>query len=267
MGRLKIDVDVDVDGCAIVRPAGPLNALTYGRLRDTLLKCAAQIPAAVIVDLRSVKAGTVSALTVFSSVWMRTADWPGVPILLFGVPIDGAVQLIASQVPRFVPVFPHLDAAKESLHRSPEHGRDVLALPLATASTAAARRYVIATCETWHLTAEVADDAATIATEFVENPLLYDTTEALVRLKLRDGMLTIAVSDVDLATAVPSGSPTVDLPSPGLLLAPRLAVAWGCTPTSNGGKVMWAVLRVDTSPTRTSPRARSAGCDRFPAGT
>jgi hypothetical protein len=30
-------------------------------------------------------------------------------------------------------------------------------------------------------------------------------------------------------------------------MAPRLAVAWGCTPTSNGGKVMWAVLRVDTT--------------------
>ncbi|MCU1681032.1 MAG: hypothetical protein JWQ81_1771 [Amycolatopsis sp.] len=247
MSRLKIDVNVDVDGCAIVRPSGPLNALTYGRLRDTLLKCAAEVPVAVIVDLRSVKASTVSALTVFSAVWMRTADWPGVPMLLFGVPVDGEVQLTASQVARFVPVFPHLDAAKESLHRSPEQRPVELGLQLATASTAAARRYVIATCETWHLTAEIADDAATIATEFVENPLLYDTAEALVRLKLRDGMLTIAVSDVDLATAVPSGSPTVDLPSPGLLMAPRLAVAWGCTPTSNGGKVMWAVLRVDTT--------------------
>jgi hypothetical protein len=243
VSRFKIDVNVDADDCAVVRPAGPLNASTYTRLRDVLLKCAADVPVAVIVDLRAVKASTVSALTVFSAVWLRTADWPGVPILLFGVPVDGAMQLTASQVPRFVPVFPDLDTAKRSLGQSPARRRITTALP--TPSSAAARRYVAATCETWDITDDVADEAAAIAIEFIEDRLVHSTAEPLLRLKLRDGMLTVAVSDVDLATAVPADSPTAGLPALGVLLLAHLAVAWGCTPTSGGGQVMWAVLRVD----------------------
>lgn len=47
-----LDCDVSgMQGATVVRPVGVLNIHTYPVLRDCLLKCAADQPRAVIVDL------------------------------------------------------------------------------------------------------------------------------------------------------------------------------------------------------------------------
>src|SRR5437660_10507152 len=58
------------DDAALVTPRGVLDLASYGQLRDALLKCALEIPRAVIVDVSALMVPTDATLAVFPSVWM-----------------------------------------------------------------------------------------------------------------------------------------------------------------------------------------------------
>jgi hypothetical protein len=66
----------------------------------------------------------------------------------------------------------------------------------------------------------------------------------LLRLELHRSVLTVAVSDGDPAPAVLGDC----FQARGLNLVAYFARAWGCMPTSEGGKVVWAVLRQARTP-------------------
>lgn len=199
-----------------------------------------EIPAALLVDLSGLSVSSVPALTVFSAVWMRTADWPGVPLVLFGELAEGASLLAASRISRFIPVRADLRAAKLALRAPPTRRRATVDLPWATAASAAARRFVRDVCEDWSVTAEVAGDAAAVLTELVENTLQHTHAEPRIRAELREGMLTVAVADTDPGSPVPVEE-NDRRHGWGLRLVARLSTAWGCTPAADG-KIVWAVL-------------------------
>src|SRR5579884_2658930 len=55
-------------GTLVVRPVGELTPKTYEQLRDYLLKCAAEEPGAIVVDLACMRTTIASLLTVFPTV-------------------------------------------------------------------------------------------------------------------------------------------------------------------------------------------------------
>jgi anti-anti-sigma regulatory factor len=236
---LRIDFETDADGCTLVRPSGPLNAVTYGHLRDTLLKCATELPAAVIVDVDTLAVPSPVSLTVFSAAWIRMSQWPGVPILLVAAEPKNRELLAEIWVDRFVPVHPDLLSAKLSLAHAPPRRREILPLPWDGASPRRASRFVAQTCASWGIDHETGADAATVATELVENTVVHTHSPPLLRLELRHRVLTVAVSDADPAPAVIGERWQAN----GLNLVEYFTRAWGCAPTSDGGKVVWAVLR------------------------
>ena len=67
---------------AVVRPEGRLDVRAYPELRDTLLKHAAEIPDALVVDLSGLTADRVTTLSVFPTVWLRISSWPDIPMAL-----------------------------------------------------------------------------------------------------------------------------------------------------------------------------------------
>jgi hypothetical protein len=104
-----------------------------------------------------------------------------------------------------------------------------------------ARRLVARFCASRRVKA-LAPDAETLATELVENTLQHTESVPRLRLELRRGLLTVAVSDDDPAEAYLREG-TDGRPSLGMLLVTQIARTWGCTPSRAGGKTVWASLR------------------------
>ncbi|MBB5915320.1 hypothetical protein BJY24_004232 [Nocardia transvalensis] len=232
----------EFDGCAVVRPAGTLNSLTYRRFRDDLVKFAVDAPRAVIVPIDALTIGDDPALTAFSGAWLRVSTWPAVPILVVAASADQRARLRAGAVDRFVPVLHTVRSAADSLTEQPQRRRATLDLALTAASGRRARRFVEDICRQWTTPATVGADARLIATELVENALIHADTDADIelRLELRRGMLTVAVSDSDPRPAV-LREPGHGRPG-GLHVLAHIARAWGCTPRRPRGKVVWATI-------------------------
>lgn len=229
-------------GVTVARPAGVLDTSTYPMLRDMLLRYAAEQPEGLVVDVEHLHVPSVHALTVFSLVAMRVADWPGVPVMLVARDEDQRSALMTSNVSRFVPVHASVATALDAIGDPPARSRAVIELSPSPLSIRRARYFVRTNCERWQL-AGVAGDAMTVVTAFVENTLTHTDSMAFLRIELRRGALTIAVSDDDPTPAVLHERLEGGVPPSGLLLVSGVAKTWGCTPTLTGGKTVWAVLR------------------------
>jgi len=241
MSALQIDQTFR-DDVALLTPRGVLDLASYGRLRDTLLKSALEIPRAVIVDVSSLLVPTDATLAVFPSVWMQVSEWPRVPIMLVATPELARRRINHSPIIRYIPVHASVGEALSSLEHTSPRRRAVLELPYSPASAAAARRFVHLVCTRWDCTPLLVD-ATMIASELVENVVLHAGSESRLRLEIRHGMLTVAVYDDD-PTPVRRVEPWTSAPPRlGLMLVSRLASTWNCAPTLAGGKVVWAVLR------------------------
>jgi anti-anti-sigma regulatory factor len=243
-----LHIGIDTSAAAtIVTPVGVLSVATAPSLRDALLKCVADQPSAVIVDLALLHVQNAYALSVFGVVARRTGDWSGVPLILVtGNPGQGRLNLRTKTLARFVLIAPTIDAALASIRRPPI--RRVTTLSLASAPTAVrtARSHVTLTCGRWAC-AEVVDDAVAIADELVGNAVSHTSADLTLRLELRRGLLTVAVTDESPQPPMQRrGRVRVDDPPDhglGMVIVAKLASCWGSSATTTGGKTVWAVLR------------------------
>lgn len=232
----------ELQGATVVRPIGRLDVRTYPQLRDTLLKCAADQPRAVIVDADALEIAGDHLISVFVAVWMRMSQWS--PVQLTVIPGQAnAVLFHHSAAQRFLTVHPSVSAALERLDETPRRCGTVLCLPPSHRSVRAAQRFVTETCRNWDI-ATLTADAVAVATELVANAALHAESPARLRLESWPGRLTVAVAD--------DAPQLVELPrltgqhaegDRGLRLVARLAQVCGCSPAQSGGKVVWAVLR------------------------
>jgi hypothetical protein len=227
-------------GASVLRPVGVLELSTYAFMRDRLLKEAVEQPRAVLVRMDELEVPSSASLAVFSSANNQVSVWPGVPIALFADDPVRFGSLAAQPVARFVRVHRGLDAALSALGRPPSRQRLVRELPRQSDSARIGRRFVAEVCRRWEFA-----DAATavlIAGELVENVLRHTTSAVRLRLELRRGMLTVAVSDTEPAQAMHHEHTPGEERRLGLAIVAGLATAWGCTPCWYG-KTVWAVLR------------------------
>jgi anti-anti-sigma regulatory factor len=238
----------------VVRPAGDLTCETYERLRDSLLKYAAEEPAAIVVDLAGMRAVIASLLTVFSTVCDRIRDWPGVPLVLAAAQQPLRNLLGFSAVPRFVPNYRSVSEALEGLDAAPRRRRRQVQLPCDRVSARLARRLVEQTCPEWEVPGMVTDAAVVVASELTDNMVDHARSDGWLRLELRSNKLTVAVADAD------PRPPRLRVPGlgavggRGLVLVDKLSRTWGTASRLPGGKVVWAVLTV---PSRTQASTSS----------
>ncbi|MFD4638147.1 ATP-binding protein [Lentzea sp. NPDC058436] len=232
----------ELAGVVVATPVGRLDLSSYPSLRDELLKQATEAPAAVVVRLGpDFETASRAMLAVFTTVWMRISQWPGVPVVLVAETDKHRHELRRSGVSRHVDTAPDLESALERAGQPPPRRYRRLSLPNSLVAALLAREEVRDACEEWSLPLQL-DDALLVVTELVENAVRHARTESVLRVELRPAGLSIAVRDGDpeppVLTASRPGAPG----HRGLELVDERCAAWGSRPSFDGGKIVWAVL-------------------------
>ena len=244
-GDFVLDIDVETqDQRTNVTVSGVLSEPTAGALRDQLLKCSAHGPDLLVVDIDDLRVANIHLLSVFSVVARRLEEWPGTALVLVcrQPALRGVLTGNASN--RSITVVDDPANADDAV-AVPRRRQAWRRLPWATHAPRAARRFVKETCAQWGAKS-FADSGTTIVSELVENTLLHTMSGPRVRLQLRDGVFTVAVTDDSPAPPVLREQPReLGL---GLHIVAELADTWGSTPTRSGGKVVWAVLAEEGLP-------------------
>ncbi|GGQ63692.1 ATP-binding protein [Couchioplanes azureus] len=229
------------EGRLVVVFSGHLELLDVARVRTQLMKCLAEQPDALLLDLCALDVPEPLALAVFATVARQAERWPGIPVLLCG-PRPGARRALRLAAYRGLLVFPSLGAARAALDDDrrvqPRLSDELLPVPGAARQ---ARNVATDACLRWDLPHLVAP-ASLIASELVSNVVDHAHTMMTLRLTLRERYLHIAVRDgsaeppratMELSPERPGGR--------GLMLVNATAHAWDWLPCS-GGKVVWASL-------------------------
>jgi anti-sigma regulatory factor (Ser/Thr protein kinase) len=219
---------------------GLLTLAGYARLRDGVLKVAAEAPESVIADIQGLEVDDDTLVTVFSVIAMRIGEWPGIPFAVVTDRADHLARLAAQAVDRFVAVHADVAAAEQARDR-PFRRRAVQVLAASPRSSAVARAFVERVCTQWGVPGHT-EDALMIATELVENAIVHTTSRPRLRLELRSGVFTVAVADDDPRAAVMLELPGREDRGLGLRLVAEASRVWGCSRSWTGGKVVWAVL-------------------------
>jgi anti-anti-sigma regulatory factor len=241
-GAVAIECDVGTGGDhLVVTLSGRLGLRDVAPLRSRLLKCLAEQPEAVLVDLSGFAVGEPLALAVFTAVVRQAARWPGVPVL-FCAPTPATRAVLNQDGYHRLPVFHSVSAARRHI------GTDQRTLTSLTeellpvfGAPRQARNFATDACLRWDL-AHLVAPASLIVSELVSNVVDHAHTMATLRLSLRHRYLAIAVRDGSPDEPVKSaGLPPDARTGRGLVLVEESAHSWGWLPT-DGGKVVWASL-------------------------
>ncbi|MEU4557783.1 ATP-binding protein [Actinoplanes sp. NPDC023936] len=211
-------------------------------LRERLLKCLAEQPEALLIDLGGLHVDQPLALSVFTAILQQAARWPGTPVLLHSPP-PRTRDLLINGAYRQLPLVADRAAAEARLSDErlviPQIRDDLLPV---SGSTRHARDVVTDACLRWDLPDLVAP-ASLIVTELVANVIDHAHTMMALRVSLRKRYLNIAVRDGSADPPEPGGPHQPhSTHGRGLLLIDSMAYTWGWLPTESG-KVVWAALR------------------------
>jgi anti-sigma regulatory factor (Ser/Thr protein kinase)/anti-anti-sigma regulatory factor len=231
------------DGLLLVELWGELTLSTASTVRATLLKCFADVPDGVIVDVSRLRVRSRAALSVFPTLSRQHAP-PGLALVLSGLSAPAWMSTDALDIGQFESVESALHAL--SVNRVVPRRHATVRLAATMDAPARARAFVRDACVTWHID-ELASRAALVMSELVTNAVEHAGTEMVVTASQPHSYLHLAVRDGSRAAPVPSqvdphkGPSTVER-GRGLHLVDVHATAWGSMPTERG-KLVWATLR------------------------
>ncbi|MGH3881655.1 MAG: ATP-binding protein [Actinophytocola sp.] len=231
-------------GATVVVAEGTLDSAGYAKLRVAMVKAAAEVPRAVIVDLDRTGVAHPTALALFPAVASEIAVWPGIPLVIAVANEANHRSLVDYRMRRYLPVHRSIEAAVDGIADPPPRRVARTELPNGAASFPLARGFVTDWCQQWQVAAERAADVLQVAMELVDNTIKHTYGPPTVRVELRRGLLTVAVYDGDPEPVhlIEPGTNPVTGVEHGLSAVVRLSRAWGSTGTQSGGKVVWAVL-------------------------
>ncbi|AGZ43622.1 ATP-binding protein [Actinoplanes friuliensis] len=242
---MPVDCTISDDGSRLLATlSGTLEMADVSRLHERLLKCLAEQPDALLVELSGLGVADPLALSVFVAVRRQAARWPGIPMVLCA-PSALARLALDSAAYRSLPVLATLAEARvqSGIERESLSTITDELLPI-TGASRQGRDVATDACARWGLP-DLIGPASLITSELVSNVIDHAGTMMTLRLSLRPRFLQIAVRDGSTAEPVrlpPQGATAMR--GRGLALIEGSAQSWGWLPCE-GGKVVWASLSID----------------------
>ena len=257
------DVTVSVDAAddaavSLLTVCGPWDARLRSRASVTLRRCFTEHPDGLIVDL----SGLLDPHSESASIWTTAQHVaaglePPVHFALCVPPdLPLADRMQALGAGRFLPVYAKVRQARVALAgRIP--GAEQVSVTLAPDPDApsVARNLIGDACLQWGL-APLLHPSRLVMSELVTNAVEHAGTEIRVVVTRRGAGLHLAVGDGDPRPPrmIRLTRPRPDLPlderGRGLRTVHGTAALWGSVPTE-GGKVVWATIRVTEPPPST----------------
>ena len=108
---MTIRYDVQADGATLmVTVAGHLRLTDAPPLRERMLKCLAEQPDALLLDISGLHVDQPLALALFTVVLRQAARWPGTPVL-FCAPPPETRRMMQTGAHHGLPIFDSVEAA------------------------------------------------------------------------------------------------------------------------------------------------------------
>lgn len=227
----------------LLRVGGELTLTNVSELRDALLKCVAEQPAGVIVELDRLRVGDKVCLTVFHSLARWAGEWPGCTVVLCRPAPQVRAMLRRLAVDGYLPVVDTRAEADRVVRRAGAVTRLSRRLAPVPESIQVGRWLAVTACGRWGL-AGSAEHAGQIVTELVGNAVWHARTPIDLILTQASRTLHIAVRDRCPRLPRQRTPDHDDDHGHGLLVVEAFANSYGVAPTSDG-KVVWATLPVN----------------------
>jgi hypothetical protein len=247
----------------------------HGRLRElaeaaheALLEALADDPARVLCDLSGVTGlPDPDAVGLLASVGSEVRQWPGTPLGLVCPRPDLRHSLGRQPDSEYLVIADRRRRVLAGLVRRPRPTVIRAPLPPVARSARAARDLVARTCLDWECGAQVGA-ATLVVSELVTNAMLHAGTDLSVSVARCGPQLRLAVRDANSRVPEPRRPDPTQVAGRGMLLVAAVSQAWGVLPTSDGGKVVWAVLPAGARGARrrqtTSPHQQVRSTPRRP---
>jgi anti-anti-sigma regulatory factor len=192
MSDLEIAVEaLPGQGAVLVYPVGLLTMRNRRRLRTAVLKCLAECPTAVVVDLSDCELVDQLAAAVFVAVRREAAAGPVINVLLCGATGSMAERIKALDPGQ--PVYPTRHEAVLAIDRAPvvaDWRRE--RFPVAPESTSLAGCLVADACADWNL-ADLIHPARSVMFELVHAAYVCSPEELRIIVSQRPGGLLLSV--------------------------------------------------------------------------
>jgi anti-anti-sigma regulatory factor len=233
------------DGVIVVVLCGDMTLESVPTVRSVLMKCFAEFPEAVIVDVSELRTDTRAQLIVFPAT-LRAYAAPVTRLVLCDAS-PALAALIDRCRFRDISRYETREAALSAVRAAQVQPRRRTGTHLAStpAAPAAARELVGRACRSWGV-AHLVGPACVVISELVSNAVEHAKTDLEVTVALRGRYLHMSVQDGSTRPPVPADAaedgPLVAIRGRGLHLVAGYATAWGSTPVP-GGKKVWATLR------------------------
>jgi len=239
-----------VGAVVVVEVAGQLSDVVADL--DLAIELAlADGPRGVVCDLTGIledaRPGTINVL---ARAGRHVRDWPAIPVAVTCPNPWVRTALSVHPVGRNLIVTPSMTGAVSAVLATPTPAVERLRLAPHPTTPRAARNFVTRTLLDWGLVS-VIPCAALVVSELVTNSTMYADTDIDLSVAWHLGALRLTVRDrsPDLPHQRPAAQ---DLHGRGLAIVTGVSRAFGVLPTTEGGKVVWAVLEARPQPT-TSP--------------
>ena len=198
-------------------------------------------PRALVCDLSAVPKGVEQvAVEMLATAGRHVRDWPGIPLAVACPDPDVRKALGAHPMGRHLIVTSSTLSAMSTVLATPTVAVQWLRLAPQPTAARASRNFVSRTLLDWGL-APLIPAASLVISELVTNSTIHAGTDIDLSIAWHLGDLRLTVRDgsPDLPC---QRHPHLDVHGRGLSLVLALSRGFGVLPTTDGGKVVWAVL-------------------------